>query len=147
MSSPESRAVASIDSKLPKVISPTAHGLIDYTHAAFFFTVGLVCRNSNKPAARAAFLTSGFILIQSLLTDYRFGAKPVIPFKTHGQMDAVFASSSWLMPLLFGFRDTPAAKIFEGNSLAEASVVSMTDWSTQRAHAERMAAQEEHMAA
>ena len=140
MSSPSSRAVESIDSKLPKVISPTAHGLIDYSHAAFFLTVGLVCRNSNKPASRAALLTGGFILVQSLLTDYRFGAKPLIPFKTHGQMDAVFASSSWLMPLLFGFNGTPAAKIFEGNSVIEASVVSMTDWSSERAHMEREAA-------
>ena len=78
--------------------------------------------------------------MQSLLTDYRFGAKPVFSFETHGKMDAVFASSSWMVPLLFGFRDTAAGKIFEGNSLAEASVVAMTDWSSQRAHQEREAA-------
>lgn len=126
---------------LPKVISPTVHGIIDYCHAAFFFTVGVVCtRTHNKGAARAAFATSGFILVQSLLTDYRFGAKPVFSFETHGKMDAVFASSSWMLPLLFGFKDTAAAKIFEGNSLAEASVVATTDWDSRRAHQERQAA-------
>ena len=130
-----------LDIALPKVISPTAHGVIDYCHAAFFFTVGVFCaRSHNKAAARAAFATSGFILMQSLLTDYRFGAKPVFSFETHGKMDAVFASSSWMVPLLFGFKDTAAGKIFEGNSLAEASVVAMTDWNSQRAHKERQAA-------
>jgi hypothetical protein len=130
----------SLESGLPKVISPTVHGVIDYSHAAFFFTVGLACCRSNKRAAWAAFATSGFILVQSLLTDYRFGAKPVISFETHGKMDAVFASSSWMVPMLAGFRGTGAAKIFEGNSVAEASVVGMTDWNSERAREERMAA-------
>lgn len=129
-----------LQTRLPKVISPKAHGIIDYAHAAFFFTLGLLCRRSNKPAARAAFATSGFILAQSLLTDYRFGWKPLISFETHGKMDSIFASASWAVPAVFGFRGTMAAKIFEGNSLAEASVVGMTDWSSERAHRERLAA-------
>jgi hypothetical protein len=131
----------SYDAALPKAISPTMHGILDYCHAAFFFTVGVLCtRSHNKAAAGAAFATSGFILVQSLLTDYRFGAKPVFSFETHGKLDAVFASSSWMLPLLFGFKDTAAGKIFEGNSLAEASVVAITDWNSQRAHEERKAA-------
>jgi hypothetical protein len=136
-----SQSENSMDAAIPKVISPTVHGIIDYCHAAFFFTVGVVCaRSHNKAASRAAFATSGFILVQSLLTDYRFGAKPVFSFETHGKMDAVFASSSWAIPLLFGFGGTAAAKIFEGNSLAEASVVATTDWNSRRAHEESQAA-------
>jgi hypothetical protein len=134
------RGLDVLENNLPKVISPKAHGVIDYAHAAFFFAVGLLCRRSNKKAARAAFATSGFILAQSLLTDYRYGAKPIISFETHGKMDSVFASSSWAIPLVFGFRGTTAAKIFEVNFLAEASVVGMTDWDSRRAHWERIAA-------
>lgn len=122
---------------LPKPITSTAHGIIDYAHSAFFFTLGLACCRSNKPAARAAFATSGFILAQSLLTDYRFGLKPIIPFATHGKMDAAFASSSWVLPLLFGFKGTPAAAIFQANSVAEATVVALTDWNSERAHSAR----------
>jgi len=125
---------------IPKVISPKVHGIIDYAHVAFFFTVGLLCRKSNKAASNAAFATSGFILAESLLTDYRYGLKPVISFATHGKMDTVFASTSWMVPLLFGFKGTAAAHIFEGNSLAEASVVATTDWSSERARQERQAA-------
>src|ERR1700709_621425 len=133
-----SRSGNQTDAAIPKVISPTVHGVIDYCHAAFFFTVGAVCsRSHNKAAARAAFATGGFILVQSLLTDYRFGAKPVIPFEAHGKMDAAFAASSWLMPRILGVTGTPAARIFEVNSAVEASVVGMTDWDTERAHAAR----------
>ena len=131
------QATETLKTKLPKVISPTTHGVIDYAHAAFFFTVGLLCSRSNKRAAAAAFATSGFILAQSLLTDYRFGAKPVISFETHGRMDSAFASTSWMLPIAFGFKGTKAAKVFEANSLAEASVVGMTDWDSERAHEER----------
>jgi hypothetical protein len=126
-----------LENKLPKVISPTAHGIIDYSHAAFFFILGVCCTRSNKRAASAAFATGGFILVQSLLTDYRLGVKPVLSFETHGKMDAVFASSSWLIPQVFGFQGTPAAKVFALNSLAEASVVGMTEWDSERAHQER----------
>jgi hypothetical protein len=125
---------------VPKFISPTAHGVIDYCHAAFFFTVGILCSRSNKRAAVAAVATGGFILVQSMLTNYRFGVKPVIPFATHGKMDRAFAASSWLIPVVFGFKGTKAARIFETNSLAESSVVAATDWNSERAREESRAA-------
>ena len=134
------RQATALTANLPKVISPKAHGVIDYAHSAFFFTVGLLCSRSNKRAASAAFATGGFILAQSLLTDYRYGANPLLSFETHGKMDSVFAASSWMIPVLFGFKGTAAAKIFEANSLAESSVVAMTDWDSNRAHQEREAA-------
>ena len=43
-----------LESKVPKVISPTAHGIIDYAHAAFFFTMGVLCRRSHERAAKRA---------------------------------------------------------------------------------------------
>ncbi len=133
-----SKFEANAQTVVPKVIGPTVHGIIDYCHAAFFFTLGMVsARSRNKAAAQAAFATGGFILVQSLLTDYRFGAKPVFSFETHGKIDAVFASSSWAIPLLFGFKDTAAGRIFESNSLAEASVLALTDWNSKRAREER----------
>jgi hypothetical protein len=127
-----------ITKQLPQVISPKVHGVIDYSHAAFFFGFALLCRKSNKPAALAALGTGAFILVQSLLTDYPLGAKPVISFETHGRMDAAFASSSWMIPKVFGFSETKAAKVFETNSAVEASVVGMTDFDSERAHLDRL---------
>ncbi len=123
--------------RVPKVISPKEHGMIDYAHATFFFSVALLCRKSNKPAALAAFGTGAFILVQSLLTDYPLGVKPIISFETHGKMDAGFASASWMIPKIFGFSGTKAAKIFEMNSVVEGSVVGMTDFNSDRARWER----------
>ena len=99
-----------------KVISPKVHGFIDYGHAAFFLTMGLVWLKRNRAASAAAFATGGLVLVQSLLTDYPLGVKPVISFPTHGKMDAAFASGSWLIPKLFGFEGTPEAKVFESNA-------------------------------
>ena len=122
---------------LPKAIGPREHGMIDYAHAAFFFSVALMCRKTNRPAALAALGTGTFILVQSLLTDYPLGVKPVISFETHGKMDAAFASSSWMIPKVLGFSNTGAAKIFEINSAVEGTVVGMTDFNSDRARLER----------
>lgn len=126
-----------ISKHMPKVIGPKAHGVIDYAHAAFFFGLALFCRKNNPPAAWAAFGTGAFVLVQSLLTDYPLGWKPLIPFEMHGKMDAGFASASWMIPRVFGFSHTAAAKIFEMNSAVEGSVVSMTDFDSVRARQER----------
>ena len=123
-----------------KVIGPKVHGMIDYAHVAFFFTVALLCRKNNKPAAVAALCTGSFVLAQSLLTDYPLGVKPLIPFEVHGKMDVAFASASWVIPKVFGFSGTKAAKIFETNSAVEGTVAGMTDFSSQRAHDECMGA-------
>jgi len=51
-------------------------------------------------------------------------------------MDAAFAASSFVMPKLFGFADTPAATVFTTNGFVEGSVVGMTNWDSDDARAE-----------
>ncbi len=137
MSSPASLLSNPVNLPLPEIISPTAHGIIDYAHCAFFLGVAYFFRNSNRRASNAALATGAFILAQSVLTDYRFGIKPVLPFAVHGQMDSAFASLSWAVPRFVGFKGTAAAKIFEVNSIVEAAVVRMTDFDSERARQER----------
>src|SRR3954454_17535986 len=90
--------VERVENRLPKVIDARTHGIIDYCHAAFFFGMAIFCARRNRNAATAALATGAFILVESLLTDYPLGARKVIPFETHGRMDAGFAGSSFLMP-------------------------------------------------
>lgn len=116
------------------LIDSKTHGIVDYCHAAFFFTVGFICLRSNKRAAAASLATGSFVLVQSLLTDYPVGVNRVLPFATHGSIDAIFAASSWLVPHLFGFAGTAPAHIFDGNSIVEATAVALTDWDSKRAH-------------
>src|SRR5438874_1380546 len=99
-------ALSNIENRLPKLIDARTHGIIDYCHAAFFFGMALVCRKTNPRAATAALCTGGFVLVQSLLTDYPLGAYPLLPFKAHGTMDAGFAAGSFAVPKLGGFTDT-----------------------------------------
>ena len=122
--------------KLPKVVDARTHGVIDYCHAAFFLGLAWYYRKSEPRAALAAAVTGGFVLVQSLLTDYPLGAAKVIPFETHGRMDSAFAGASLMMPRLFGFEGTAASKIFKSNGFVEASVVGMTNWNNEGARAE-----------
>jgi hypothetical protein len=129
-------AVNELENRLPKVIDARKHGMIDYCHAAFFLGMAYVCRKSEPRAALAALLTGSFVLVQSLLTDYPLGVKKVSPFRVHGQLDAAFAASSFMVPKVFGFSDSPAASVFKGNSFVEAAVVGATDFSSERARSE-----------
>ena len=118
-----------------KVIDARTHGLVDYSHAAFFLAMALLCRKRNPRAAAAALITSSLVIVQSLLTDYPLGVARVLSFATHGGMDAAFAASSPLIPRIFGFSGTAAAKAFQMNSLIVGTVVSLTDFDSRRARA------------
>jgi hypothetical protein len=128
-----SSALNLLESRLPKVIDAGTHGLIDYGHAAFFLGMAVVCRKSNPRAAAAALATGGFVLAESLLTDYPLGVKPVISFEAHGKLDAGFAATSLAIPGVFGFEGTGAAKVFKMNAFVEAVVVGLTDFHSERA--------------
>ena len=130
-----SSALSVIEKRLPKVIDARTHGVIDYCHAAFFFSIALLCRNRNPKAAAAAGFTGAFVLVESLLTDYPLGAFRVIPFEAHGRMDGAFAASSYMIPRIMGF-DGAASAIFKANSFVEATVVGLTDFNNQRAREE-----------
>ncbi len=127
-------ALHQLEARLPKVISPKTHGIIDYCHAAFFATMAVVCWKNNRRAALAAASTSALVIAEGLLTDYKWGIKKVIPFEVHGQLDGGFAALSAGIPKAFGFEGTVPATIFHANTFVEAAVVGLTDWNNQRAH-------------
>ena len=129
-------AINQMERRLPKVIDARKHGVIDYCHAAFFLGMAYLCRKRDRRAAWAALLTGSFVLVQSLLTDYPLGIKKVIPFRLHGQMDAAFAASSFMVPSIFGFSSSKAASVFKGNSFVEAAVVGATDFNSELARRE-----------
>ena len=122
--------VHELQKRLPKVITPDVHGLIDYAHAAFFLCAGVFLWKRNRAAAVASIATSGLILGEALITDYPLGATPVISFKTHGQLDAALASASLVAPQLFGFGKTGAATLFRLNAIVEGAVIGLTDYTT-----------------
>lgn len=130
--------VEKLETRLPKVIDARNHGIIDYCHAALFLGMALVFRKKNPKAALASAVTGGFLLAESLLTDYPLGAARMIPFALHGQMDAGFAAASLAIPKVFGFAGTPAAGIFTANAFLEGAVVGMTGFDSAAARAEQL---------
>lgn len=120
--------VHELQKRMPKVITPDVHGLIDYAHAAFFLCAGVVLWKKNRAAAVASLATSGLILGEALITDYPLGATPIISFKTHGQLDAALASASLVAPGFLGFSATGAATLFRLNALFEGAVIGLTDY-------------------
>ncbi len=131
-----SAAFPAMEDRLPKIIDAKTHGYVDYCHAALFFTLALVNRRKNPRAAIASWLTGSCILTQSLLTDYPLGVNPLIPFETHGKMDAGFTVASLLIPTAFGFEGTAMSKFFKCNAALEATAVALTDFDSERARIE-----------
>jgi hypothetical protein len=113
---------------LPKVISPRAHAVLDYTVAATFFAMGARFRSRNPRASALAFVNGAMVLGVSLLTDYPGGVWRKISFKDHGKADAMQAGLAGLGPVLFGFGDTPEATFFYGQAASEVGVIAATDW-------------------
>jgi hypothetical protein len=121
--------VHELQKRLPKVITPELHGLIDFAQAGFFFCACFFLWKRNRPAAVAALATGAVVLGESLITDYPFGIDPVISFETHGKLDAAMASASLLAPRLLGFGDTGAARLFRANAIVSGAIVGLTDYS------------------
>jgi hypothetical protein len=120
--------VHELQKRLPKVITPDVHGLIDYAQAAFFLCAGLFLWKRNRAASVASFATGGLLLGEALITDYPLGATPVISFETHGKLDAALASASLVTPQVFGFGKTGAATLFRLNAIVDGALIGLTDY-------------------
>ena len=80
------------------------HGVLDYTVGAFIAASPWIFRFARGGAETMVPLAAGKgAVVYSLLTDYEWGVKKVIPMRTHLMMDlasgVVLAASPWL----FGF--------------------------------------------
>jgi hypothetical protein len=122
-------ATQAVTDRLPKVIKPGAHAILDYAIVGAFFTLGAFFWKRNKRASIAAIACGGTALANSLLTDYPGGVRPMISFETHGKIDAGLAGITATMPTFLAFGDEDEAKYFRGAALAETVIVGMTDFS------------------
>jgi hypothetical protein len=121
-------ATQAVTDRLPKVIKPGVHAVLDYVVAGAFITMGAFFWKSNKRASIAALACGGTALANSLLTDYPGGVKPMISFETHGKIDAGLAGITATMPTFLAFGDEDEAKYFRGAALVETVITGMTDF-------------------
>ena len=88
-----------------RFLTPTMHGVVDYLAAAGLlimpFILGL---GASSPLAKwLAVVTGVAVIVTSLLTDYKYGALRVLPFKGHLAVDILVAVGFAAAPTLLGF--------------------------------------------
>ena len=127
---PYANRINKVAEKLPKVIGPKTHAIIDFAVAGSFLAMGAMWLGSHKRAAIGSFICGGAALTNSLLTDYPGGVADVISFETHGKIDVGLAAATALMPRLLGFGSEGPAWFFRAQSGAETVVVGLTDFSS-----------------
>jgi hypothetical protein len=131
-------ATSAVANRLPKVINPKAHAVIDYAMAGTFFALGAFFWRDNKRAAIGALLCGAASAATSMLTDYPGGVKRVISFETHGKIDAGLAGLTATMPNFLAFGDEDEAKFFRGAALVETVVTGLTDFEAPTGNLLRM---------
>jgi hypothetical protein len=114
--------------KMPKLINPTTHAVIDYAVAGSFLLMGILFWKRNKRAAVGSLFCGGAAVANILLTDYPGGAYNVISYKSHGRIDTGLAGITAAMPRLMGFDSEPQAKFFEIEALSKTAIIGLTDF-------------------
>jgi len=123
------KGVQVLAERMPKVISPKAHGVIDYASAGAFLLAGALLWKKNKRAALGSILCGAMQAGNVMLTDMPGGVKPVISFQTHGRIDAGFAGFVAALPSVMAFGDEREAMFFRAQGVAIAAAGGMTDFS------------------
>jgi hypothetical protein len=125
------KAVGAVSKRLPKVISPTVHAVIDYATIGTFILMGALFWKNNKRASIAAFACGAAEATNALLTNSPGGVADVMSFETHGKIDAALCGTVACLPNLLGFGSEPEAKHFRLQGIVIAAVTGMTDFKAQ----------------
>jgi hypothetical protein len=122
------KAAKVVAPKLPKMISPTAHAVIDYAVFGAFFAAGALLWKKNKRASLAAYLCADIVGSLAFLTDMPGGVWKKISFETHGRIDPGLSALAASVPEMLAFKDEREAKLFQGMGIAMAVVGGLTDY-------------------
>ncbi len=124
--------IKALTKRMPKVISPKIHAIIDYATAGSFIVMGALLWRRNKRAASCSFACGVAEAATAMMTDYPGGISKAISFETHGKIDAGFAGIVSTLPSLLAFGGEPEAMFFRGQGVAMAAVTGLTDFQAQK---------------
>lgn len=124
--------VNAISGKMPKVISPTAHAVIDYAIAGSMFVAAALLWRKNRKAAIASIACGAAEVATAMITDYPGGVKPLISFRTHRSIDGGVASLVASMPSVLRFDEDDESRWFRTQGIAIAAVTGLTDFDRKR---------------
>ncbi len=113
---------------MDKPISPTMHGVLDYSTIATTFAAPKLLGFPTN-AARAASALAGGYLALSALTDYPPAVKRTVPLKARGITDAAMGMVIPALPWMLGFaNDKRARNFFLALTGITMAVTALTDW-------------------
>jgi len=125
------KGVSMVVDRMPKVIGPKPHAIIDHLMSVTFITMGVIFwRRNSKRAALSSFICGAGTAMNATFTDYPGGVWKKIDFDTHGKIDAGLAGLTTALPNLMYFNDEPEARFFHVQGIAETAVTALTDFSS-----------------
>lgn len=122
------KGVALAAGRMPKMITPRVHSALDYAVAGSFLLMGAIFWRRNRRAAIGSLLCGGATAAVSLLTDYPGGARKIISYPMHGQIDAGLIAMTAAMPRLVNIENDREARFFARQALAKTAITAMTDF-------------------
>ena len=122
------KSVALAAGRMPKMISPRVHSVLDYAVAGSFLLMGALFWRRNRRAAIGSLLCGCATAAVSLLTDYPGGTRKPISYSMHGQIDTGLIAMTAAMPRLVNIEDDREAKFFSRQALAKTAITAMTDF-------------------
>lgn len=132
-------SVKAISGRMPKMISPGVHAVIDYAIAGSFFVAGAILWRQKRKAAIASMACGVAEIASAAITDYPGGVKPIISFKTHERLDGALASVVGAMPIALNFASDPEAMWFRAHGVAIATATGLTQFEEGPFHGWRAA--------
>ena len=94
-----------------KMLSPRAHGYLDYLFVALLLLAPTLFGFAGI-AASISYILAALVAGLTLLTAYPLGVAKIIPFPLHGAIEAVASVFLLASPWLFDFAVVPAARNF-----------------------------------
>jgi hypothetical protein len=126
-----------LSNRLPKVVSPKTHAIIDYATAGTFFLMSKLLWKRHKRAAIAALACGINEVTTAMITDYPGGVAGVISLPTHLKIDSGFAGVVASLPNLLGFTGEWPSIYFRSQGMAIAATAGMTEDGTDRGRRRR----------
>jgi hypothetical protein len=114
--------------RMPKVISPGAHAVIDYATAGSFIAMGIFLWKREKRAAISSLTCGAAELATAMMTDYPGGLVDEISFETHGRIDVGMAGLVDSMPGIMRFDEHGSSRFFQMQAVMMAAVTGLTDF-------------------
>jgi hypothetical protein len=124
--------IKAVTERMPKVISPKTHAIIDYATAATFFAGAAMFWKNHKRAAIASLVCGAAEFGTVLMTDIPGGAADFIDLDTHLKIDAGLAAGLQTLPTLLGFGGDPRAWFFRAQGMSIGAVAGLTERQSSR---------------